>query len=163
MPTPTYPQTDPGTGRIGAGCLVAGSLFNSGALGYLGMIAKLDSDGIVADDIDVTTFNSAYSAAAATNHFKSFIPGLKDPGTVSLDILYESSQYSTILQNHSVVQTWYIYIPGSNPSIEPGSDSTFQQNGYIKKLGLSVPVGDKMMMPVVLRMSGPIQFTVGSA
>ena len=78
-------------------------------------------------------------------------------------MLYESSQYYTILQNHSVVQTWYIYIPGSNPSIEPGSDSTFQQNGYIKKLGLSVPVGDKMMMPVVLRMSGPIQFTVGSA
>ena len=55
MPTPTYPQTDLGTGRIGAGCLVAGSLFNNGALGYLGMIAKLDSDGIVADDIDVTT------------------------------------------------------------------------------------------------------------
>ena len=149
--------TDPGVGRIGAGANISGSIF-----GPLGMIAKMDSDGIVADDIDVTTLNTSYSATAALNHFKSYIAGLKDPGTFSFDMLYEATQYNAILSAVGVVQTWTITLPGSLGPVTPG-ESTISQSGYIKKLGLSVPAGDKMMMPCVMRMSGAITFTLGSA
>lgn len=133
--------TDPGTGRSGFGTTLAGSI----AL-VIGMIQKITIDGVEVGEIDVTTMN-------APGKWMKFISNLKDAKNITLDLLYDPVNMTTLLANVGVAQVWTVVFPGG---------SSYVQTGYIKTLGVGVPYNDKMMQPCALRMSGPPVFNLGS-
>lgn len=129
------PGIDPGQGIKGLGTLLQGA-----TTGALGMITKVTIDGVDVGDIDVTTMNAA-------GGFKVFIAALKDPGTITMEMIYQQNNYGTMLANvGGTNESWTVTFPDG---------STYVQLGHIKHVGAMSPVEDKITNSLSLRMSGP--------
>jgi predicted secreted protein len=134
--------TDPGSGISGMGTTLQGSV-----TGPIGMITKLGLAGQDTTDIDITTMNAA-------SKWKRFVSGLKDSKELSLELLYEPTNSAKVLASlGGANEVWTITFPDT---------CTFVQTGYIKSLGMQIPMDDKISQACVIRMSGPPVFHVPS-
>lgn len=112
-----------------------------------GAIAQILSIGLPdqkVDDLDVTTM-------ASTNKFREFIPGLKDAGTLKLELLYEKANYQKV-QNAlgGTPEVWTITLPDG---------STFTCTGYINANSGDSKMEDKITQSVTMKISGQPTFT----
>jgi predicted secreted protein len=112
-----------------------------------GAIAQIISVGLPdqkVDDLDVTTMASA-------NKWREFIPGLKDAGTIQLQLLYEKANYQKV-QNilGATPEVWTITLPDG---------STFVSTAYINANGGDSPMEDKVTQSVTMKLSGEPTFT----
>jgi hypothetical protein len=134
--------TDPGLGISGFGTTLSGS-----TAGPIGMITKLNIDGLEATDIDVSTMNAP--GAVMLN-----IPGMLDPKTISIELLYERVNAAIVLALIGAAnQSWTIKFPDG---------STYVQTGHVKSSGIAIPMNDKISQSFVLKMSGVPVFHASS-
>lgn len=130
-------------GISGFGTTISGSV-----AGAIAQVTSVSVSGMAATDIDVSTMDSV-------NAWKEFIPGMKEAGEFSLGLLYER-------ENHDVIQgslgadpeTWTVTLPDG---------STFVCSGYVKGLGIEVPMDDKISQTATIKLTGEPTFTPNSS
>lgn len=130
--------TDPGDGISGFGTTLKGA-----TTGVLGMLIKLAFAGQEVNDIDITTMNNA-------DRWKKFIAGLKDSKELNVDLLYEPENTGIILAHLGAAP--------ENFTVTFPDGATWVQKGYIKSLGTQIPLDDKIMQSMTIRLSGPPAF-----
>jgi len=124
-----------------------GTTLSGAVSGVIVEITRIGIDGMDVPELDVTTM-------ASTSGWREFIAGLKDAGALTLDLLYEKSQFSTMLGIlGGTVEAWTITLPDS---------STFVVDGFLKGLGAEIPMDDKILSSASLKLSGVPEFTASS-
>jgi len=113
---------------IGHGATLTGS-----TTGNIGKLTNVDWSGLVADDIDVTDFDSP-------DNVRVYEGGLLDAGELTADLRYDSTLFNTIIDAvlARAVEYWTL-TKGSNSLVLPG---------YLKSIGLSVPDGDLSLIHI---------------
>lgn len=121
-----------------------GTTLSGASTGSIGQILSVGLPDQQVDDIDVTTM-------ASTNKWREFMAGLKDAGVLTLQLLYEKSNYNTVQGAlGAAAEAWTITFPDS---------STFACSGYINANGGDDPLEDKITQSVTLKLSGEPTFT----
>ena len=138
---PQVAGTDPGLGMHGWGTTLSGAV-----TGVIGMILTISHDGAEADEIDITTMNSP-------GKWRQFVSGLKDAQAMTVNLVYEKSNMSTLMANYALAnETWII-------TLKDGS--TLTVSGFIKQVGSEIPFDDKITQVCTIRLSGPAVFAEG--
>jgi len=121
-----------------------GTTLSGASTGSIGQILSIGLPDQKVDDLDVTTM-------ASTNKWREFIPGLKDAGSMTLQLLYEKANYNKVQGAlGSTPEVWTITLPDG---------STFACTGYINANGGDSPHEDKITQSVTLKLSGQPTFT----
>jgi predicted secreted protein len=124
-----------------------GTTLSGATTGSIGQILSVGLPDQSVDDLDVTTM-------ASTNKWREFIPGLKDAGSMTLQLLYEKANYNTVQGALGAApEEWTITLPDG---------STFVCSGYIKSSGGDSPHEDKITQSVTLKLSGEPTFTAAA-
>jgi predicted secreted protein len=124
--------------KLGCGATLTGSV--NGAFAEIMSINLPDQKR---DDIDVTTMDS-------TDMWREFIPGLKDAGSLTMQLLFEKANYSKVQTAFAGnPETWTIGIPDG---------STFSCSGYLNANGGEIPLDEKITQSVTLKLSGKPTF-----
>lgn len=120
-------------GIHGHGSEISGSI--AGAIGHVRVIGI---NGQQADDLDI-------SHMLSDEKWREFIAGMKDPGTLDLELLYTPENVEKVYANFGVLQEWTISTPDGH---------TFTCNGYIKSNDIPINFEDRIMQNVSLKASG---------
>jgi len=128
---------------IGHGATLVG-----GTSGNIGEITNIDWSGIIVDDVEITDF-------ASHEGFKEFEAGLKDSGEITGDLKFDETLAGTIREAIGVTQAWTLTLNNST--------SVLQCQGYIKQLSASLPIGDQVMMPIAIKLTGRAFFPSSSS
>ena len=99
--------------------------------------------GVDVSDVDVTHLTS-------TQQWMEFIGGLKDPGTLDCEILYEKDELQKLYAAMGRTQTWTITFPDT---------STFVCDGYVKSAPIEIPRDDAMVCSASIKLSGKPTYT----
>lgn len=91
-----------------------------------------------------------------TDGYRRFIGGLRDAGTVSLDMNFTMATYNTMKEDFEDEdeQSYTITLPDG---------STLEFSGLVTECPLEVPIGDKVTANITLQVSGEVTFTPGSS
>lgn len=128
---------------IGHGTKLVGS--KSGSIGKL---MNIDWSGAIADDVELTNFDSP-------GGWKEFEAGLKDAGEITGDLRYDKSYMETVLDAvGGDKESWALTLKDLCILI---------CQGYIRSLGLAVPMGDSVTMPIAIKYSGKPYFPSSSS
>lgn len=134
--------TDPGTGISGFGTRLSGA-----STGAIGMITKVNINGVEVDMLQVTTMNSP-------GRYRQFIAGLKDAKDMTLELVYQKDNMAVLLAAQGAPnELWTVTFPDG---------STYVQLGFFKKLGTAIPFDDKITQSASLQFSGSPTFHAGS-
>jgi len=129
---------------IGHGATISGA-----TSGTIGKITNIDWSGAVADDVEITDFDSP-------EKWKEFEAGLKDAGELAADLKFDHTLASTVnTALGGTAQQWTLTLNNSS--------SVLICNGYIKSEALGVPIGDQVMMPIVIKFTGRPHFPSSSS
>ncbi len=128
---------------IGHGATLSGS-----TAGTIGKITNVDWSGITIDDVETTDFDSALK-------YREYEAGLRDAGELSADLKFDATLASTVREAEGVEQTWTLTLNDTS--------SVLICAGYLKSLGLGIPIGDQVMMPIVLKLTGRPHFPSSSS
>ena len=106
-------------------------------------INSITGPGKSRDTIDVTRLED-------TDGYRQFIGGLRNPGTVTLNMNYTAAGYALLngdFESDDLVEY----------SIElPDGKGTFTFNGLVTEVPVSIPIGDKVTVDVTIQISGPV-------
>lgn len=108
----------------------------------IGEINGINGPGKSRSTIEVTRLED-------TDGYQQFIGGLRNPGTVTLNMNYTELGYKTMnddFESDDVVAY----------SIELPDGSKFTFNGLVTELPLTINQGDKMTMDVTIQISGKV-------
>ena len=126
----------------------SGTTFSIGG-SSIAEITSINVDGISRDDIESTDLLS-------TNNAKTFFGGNMDPGTISLELLFEKANAAVVfakiggtVDNGTMLITW-------------PDGSTFSCDGYTNNLGVTTPMSDTIKQTLTIKLSGEYTFTAGS-
>ena len=116
------------------------SRFNGTAYIPLAEVVNVNPPQVERGDIDATHHNSP-------NGYKEYIPGFREGGEVPLTLNWVPSASDALLAafNSNTVDSWRITMPS-------GLTCTF--DGYVKQHSPVTPREDKMMLDVVVKVSG---------
>lgn len=128
---------------IGHGARLSGS-----TSGNIGEITNIDWSGIIVDDVEITDF-------ASHEGFKEFEAGLKDSGEITGDLKFLEALASTVREAIGTTQTWTLTLNNST--------SILQCQGYIKQMSVAAPIGDNVMMPIAIKLTGRAFFPSSSS
>lgn len=107
-------------------------------------INSITGPGKSRDTIDVTRLED-------TDGYRQFIGGLRNPGTVTLNMNYTPEGYALLngdFEEDDLVEY----------SIElPNGKGTFTFNGLVTEVPVSIPIGDKVTVDVTIQISGPVE------
>lgn len=99
-----------------------------------------------AEEVDATSHQSP-------DDFREYIRGLKDAGTVTLQIMWvpgdTEDQFLQALRESGAVRTHKVAWPGPN-------SWEWTMSGWIKTITPAAPIGDKMTANVEIRVTGKI-------
>jgi len=124
-----------------------GTTLSGESVGTIAQITRIGLPGMDVDDLDVTTMDSEEA-------WREFKAGLKDAGELELDLLYEKSNFATMLGVlGGANDTYTIAFPDS---------ATFECGGYLKSLGLEAPQDDKVADTASFKLSGKPTFSAAS-
>ena len=109
----------------------------------IGTVINLKPLSVSRDSIDVTHNESA-------NRFREFIPGLRDGGEISFEILLDPDglDLDTLYNDEFNSQT----VGNKKIEFADGSDFTFA--GFCTKIDADTPTDDKMTLSVTYKVSG---------
>jgi len=124
----------------GWGTTISGDHSTIGALNY---IRSISIAGMDVADVDVTVLDSP-------EEWMEYVPGLKEPGTLDLEVLYEEDEYEKLWGVIGTMQTWTITFP---------DDSTWVCDGYVKGQPLEVPRESEMVVSFSIKLSGKPVFS----
>jgi len=105
-------------------------------------------------NIDVTDIN--ISNADSPGDWMEYLPGMKDGGEITFDVVYKPATGTTI---HGLVaqtgNTWQVTLPDNGTA----TGSTIRCGGYLKSLGNDVPYNDAITNSATIKVSGGVTFT----
>ena len=111
----------------------------------IGQVRSISGPGDSMDDVDVTCLDSTPAI------HREFAPGLSDPGTVDLDLIYDSGNFMhkrlVTYQLARYEKTFKVY-PGSTT----GTADSFK--AYVKDIGREIPLDDLITATLSLKVSG---------
>jgi len=109
----------------------------------IAQVMDVSGPSIAVDDVEITNNDSP-------SEYKEYVPGLKDGGEVSFDIIYEESQCSTLYGLVGTKKDWRITKP---------DNSYIGFTGYIKGLGDETPMNDAVKNSITIKITGAPTFT----
>jgi len=101
--------------------------------------------------IDVTSLDS-------TGGYREFIAGFRDAGTVVLKMNFTRATYD-IMNNDfesDVIQNYEIVLPDAE-------NTTFEFEGLVTELPLTIPAGDKITADATIKISGQVTINSGAS
>ena len=118
----------------------------------IGCLLGYDRAGASRNDIDIT---------CADDEAKKFLPGLKDNGTLSIDLNYEpeSAGWAMVLDSEDSNENYHFKIEMSNKPDEAGTGSLREFQGYVNTTSDSGAVDDKVSANVDIKITGAITRT----
>jgi len=113
-------------------------------------ILSIGGPGMSRDVIDVTSLDSV-------GGYREFIAGFRDPGTMTLSMIFRRDTFNTMktdfesdtLQNYELV-------------LSDAEVTSFEFEGLVTELPLTVPSDDKITMEVTIKISGEVTVNSGS-
>ncbi len=130
---------------IGFGTSIATS---SGAT--IGQIRSISGPATDVNDVDVTTLDS-------TDNWRDFLPGLVDPGEVTLGLAYGNDVVThTLLATRHSARTSATYTLTHGSTAWSANTQAF--TGYVKSLGQEIPLDDLVTLDVTFKLSGSAGF-----
>ncbi len=99
------------------------------------------------ETIDVTVLSD-------TDGYRKFIPGLRDPGTISLDMNFTEAGWKEMkdLFESDEESAFSIELP-------PGANSTtISFSGFVTECPIEIPIGDKITASVTIQISGEVEY-----
>jgi len=120
-----------------------GTTLTGATTGAIAEILSVSLDGQEVSDLDGTTMDS-------TNRWKEYFAGLKEPGELSLELLYEDDNFEAIqaaLGGENEV--WTVALPDG---------ASFSSDGYLKANGFASPHDERILQSVTLKLSGEPTF-----
>lgn len=134
---------------VGHGTTLSGS-----TTGAIGEITNLDWSGLAADDVEKTDFDSE-------DMYREYEPGLKEPGEITGELLYDKTLLNTIMDaihgdaaGAASDELW---------TLTPETGNAVVCRGYLKQIGLAIPLGDQIMMPIAIKLTGKVSFPSSSS
>ena len=130
------------------GSKIAQQRLQTGSYADIAYVGDLNGPEISVEPIDVTTHDSA-------NAFTEYLAGLADAGEVSFDLVFDSasSAHSVLYSDVAarLMHNWQIKLPGF---VNTGAGGYFAFAGFLSKIGIVLPVKDKFMASVTIKISG---------
>lgn len=114
----------------------------------LAEVLNISGPGMTRDTIDTTALDTS-------GGYRTFIAGFKNPGTLTFNASFEKSQYNT-LKTQFESDTLVKY------KVTTPDNSTFEFDGLVTEMPLTIPPDDKITMDVTIQISGQVTFTAGS-
>lgn len=113
-------------------------------------INSIDGPSKSRDTIDVTSLDS-------TGGYREFIGGFRDGGTVTLPMNFTRATYDVMNNDFesNVLQNYEIFLPDLE-------GTSFEFEGLVSELGMSVPTDDKVTADVTIKVSGQVTIDSGS-
>lgn len=104
------------------------------------------------DTIDVTSLDS-------TGGYREFIPGFRDPGTVSLTMNFTGATYDQMKQDFDSED------PGNYEILFPeaGGNYSLEFEGMVTELPIEITTDDKVTSNVTIKISGAVTTNSGAA
>ena len=131
-------------GHIGHGATITGA--TSGAAGQ---VRSISIGGVTVAPVAIGNNDS-------TQGYDEYIPGIADPGTITLDLIYEESQgtiWAGLLETKAarVAEAWTLLVSGS----------TWLVTGFVSDLGFEVPHDGALTNTVTIQCTGVPAYTAG--
>lgn len=134
---------------IGHGITLSGA-----TVGTIGKITNLDWSGLVAEDVEKTDFDSE-------DKYKEYEPGLKEPGEITGDLKYDKTLANTVLNaihgdaaGAASDELWTLTL---------ATGAQIWCRGYLKSLAMAMPIGNQVMMPIAIKLTGKVSFPSSSS
>lgn len=124
-----------------------GTIFNRNGV-QLSEINSITGPGKSRETIEVTRLEDS-------DGYRQYIGGLRDPGTVTLNMNYTKEGYALLNGDFesNVPQNYEIVLP---------DHSNFEFKGLLTELPLTIPMGDKITVDVTIKISGPVTVDASS-
>ena len=113
----------------------------------VGNITSISGPDQSRDAIDISTMDS-------TNKWREYIPGMIDAGEVSVDLNFDGTTVSTLLQAQLTQTAQTILITFSD-----SDTATWSASGFITSLGHAIPFDDKVSQTVGMKFTGAATFS----
>jgi hypothetical protein len=112
-------------------------------------IVELTPPTLESDDIESSNM-------LTPNQIKRFLPGWADPGEIEVTLEFAAADVQTVYDKFRVPSSWKVIF---NDVPEPsGSPSYLLANGYIKSVGQEIDREGLVTVPVVIKVSGEVDF-----
>lgn len=129
---------------IGFGSVLTVAASSTAEENNVGQVLSISGPGVSANDVDTTCFDSS-------SNYRTFAPGLLDPGELSFQVIYDSTSTSHALLTYYLGQrttVWWQVIQGS-------SAGTVQEfKGYVKGMNREMPMDDKITCDFTVKVTG---------
>jgi predicted secreted protein len=117
---------------------------------HIAEVNSITGPGMKRTTIDVTSLDSA-------GGYREFIAGFRDAGTVTLKMNFTRVTYNVMIADFesNILQNYNIILPDTEVT-------SFEFEGLVTELPLSIPADDKVTVDVTIQISGPVVFDSGS-
>lgn len=130
------------------GSRIAVQYGQAGAFNLIASVGDFSGPEITAETIDVTTHDSA-------DHFNEFLAGMADGGEVPFDMVFDSASAAHETLYNAVadraLHNFQIQLPGF---VNTAGGGYFAFTGLFTKMGVTLPVKDKVGSSVNIKVSG---------
>ncbi len=121
---------------------ISGAVYNA---------TNISLSGFSVEAIDITSMSSA-------NMFRQFVPGLKDGGEVSVDVVYDEAQMDLVeakwdADDEPADEAWTVTFPDG---------SVFGGNGFINGFSLDNPMDGPITATISMKVNGALEFTLNT-
>jgi predicted secreted protein len=123
-------------------------------------VKTIGMTGMKYDLSDVTNMNSS--------NFKEWLPTLADSGDLAItgNLIPNDSTAEDLINffNSATLVTWQVVLPpgGNGSQIFAVSEGTFTFTAYVSSIDRNIPVEKEATISIKLKITGRIQFQVGS-
>lgn len=116
----------------------------------LAEVTNITGPGMTRDTIDVTSMNS-------TGGYREFIAGFRNPGTMNLTMNFRRDTYELLKSDFEsdTRKNYEIVLPDDE-------NTTFEFEGLVTEIPLTIPPDDKVSVDVVIQISGEVTINSGS-
>ena len=113
-------------------------------------VTNITGPGMTRETIDVTSLDS-------TGGYREYIAGFRDGGTINLTMNFTRSTYDQMKDDFEDddAQQYEILLPDAE-------NTSFEFNGLVTELPLTIPTGDKVSVDVVIKITGQVNIDSGS-
>jgi hypothetical protein len=125
-------------------------------------ITSISGPNMTRDSVDISTLTSASIT-------KEFVPGLIDPGEITLEINYNETDAALLTGTTVGINNHYpIYIamnfPDATATAASGTvGSSFEGMGFITSLGHALDTGSKISQSCTIKLTGALTYTTSAA
>jgi len=123
---------------------------STGAWESIAQILSITGPGMTRDTIDTTALDTS-------GGYRTFIAGFRNPGTMRLNMSFDRDGYETMKNDFEsdVIKDYEMVLPDDD-------NTTFEFQGLVTELPLTVPPDEKVTADVVIQISGQVTLESGS-